>query len=181
MIDYIRVTDILYPFSGLTHIPSEILKNAAERGTKVHEIADSLIKDLGSFGTDETVRGYIESLELWLPGKKFIDKPDRFYDDQYALTGECDAIYDDNGLVLVDFKTPAKESRSWMLQGSAYSYLAKKAGYDIKRIEFVKLDKTGKMPKSYFYQENFDLFLGCLKTYSYFYKNGKDVIDIQDL
>jgi len=124
--------------------------------------------DLG-FGTcEQKLDGYVTSFKKWLP-KQFIPRPDRFYCDEFRLTGECDAIYKENGgLVLVDIKTPIKESKTWRLQGSAYSYLAKKAGYDIKRIEFIKLDKNGSAPQVYVYEEDMTLFLKCLEIYRYF-------------
>lgn len=170
--EYIRVTDVLYPFSGLQSVDPYILRNAADRGTKVHEICSALIDDLGvlEFGTN--LDGYIESFKKWKNGKKFITKPDRFYCDEYHITGECDALYkNENGFTLVDFKTPAREGRTWPLQGSAYSYLAKKSGYNVTQIEFVKLAKDGSEPKVYIYQENFPLFLKCLELYKVFFKN----------
>ena len=172
---YTRVTDVLFPLSGLKNIDPQILKNAAERGTKVHEICDAIISDMGMPSIDGQIIGYINSFNQWMP-KHFIEKPERFFCDDYMISGECDGIYEDEeGLVLVDLKTPANESKTWKLQGSAYSYLAKKAGYNISRIEFVKLSKEGKAPKVFSYVEDFDLFLKCLEVYRYFYKKGEEV------
>lgn len=173
--DYVRVTDVLYPLTGLNKVDPNILKNAADRGTKVHEICDALLNDLGIYELDNKLQGYIESFATWYPSKKFIDKPARFYCDKYMITGECDAIYEgEEGLVLVDIKTPVNESKTWKVQGSAYSYLAKINGYDIKKIEFVKLSKEGKPPTIYQYEEDFPLFLKCLDIYNHFHKNFKD-------
>lgn len=173
---YTRVTEVLFPLSGLKGIPAEVLKKAAERGTKVHEICDAIMSDLGFFwtSTDQKLLGYIQSFNQWLP-KSFIDKPDRFYCDDIMLTGECDRIYEDYGdLVLIDIKTPAKESKTWRLQASAYSYLAKKSGYNISRIEFIKLDKEGKFPEVLTYKEDMEMFLKCLDVHRHFHKNSKD-------
>lgn len=170
--DYTRVTDVLFHFSGLKNIDPYILKNAAARGTKVHEICDAIMNDLGILEMDQSIQGYIESFNKWLP-KKFLDKPARFYCDKYMLTGECDGIYEEEKkLVLVDFKTPINESKTWKLQGAAYSYLAKQSGYNIERIEFIKLSKQGKEPVTYVYEESFDMFLKCLDIYNYFFKNN---------
>ncbi len=167
---YTRVTDALYPLSGLNKIDPVVLKNAADRGTRVHEVCAVLMDNLGLLELDESISGYIKSYEGWANGKKFI-RPPRFFCDEHMITGECDALYQDNGeWVLVDLKTPLNESKTWMLQGSAYSYLAKKTGYDIKRIEFVKLSKVGKPAKVYVYEEKFDLYLKCLEVYRYFFK-----------
>lgn len=169
---YLRVTEILSPFSGLNNIPQQILETAAERGTKVHKICDALINDIGVGEVDDKLSGYVDSFKQWMP-KEFIANPQRFYCDKYMITGECDGVYrNGNQLVLVDFKTPAKESRTWALQGSAYCYLARQAGYDISWIEFVKLSKNGKAPEVLIYQENFDLFVKCLDVYRHFFKSG---------
>jgi ATP-dependent exoDNAse (exonuclease V) beta subunit len=170
---YTRVSEILSPFSGLKNIPPEILQNAANRGTKVHEICDSLINDIGVLNLDENVAGYIQSFEQWLPGKKFLDKPERFFCDELMITGEIDGIYHSaDGLVLVDFKTPAKKSSTWNLQLSAYAYLCGKAGYKIDFLEVVRLDKTGKAPEVIRYDDQLALFLKCIDVYRYFYKDN---------
>ena len=166
---YVKVTRVLGPFSGLGKIPAHILDNAARRGTRVHLACDALVlpRSPGYISENPDDDGYVMSFMKWYENKKFIPKPPRFFCDDLMLTGECDMIYEDErGLVLVDLKTPATESKTWPLQGSAYSYLAKKAGYDIKAIEFIRLMKTGGAPKVYNYTENFELF----KSYLYIYR-----------
>lgn len=168
---YTRVTDVLYPFSGLKNIDPDVVANAAKRGTRVHKLIDAHIKDLGIPTVDDDIKGYYESF-LQLPNHAYLETPARFYCDEHKITGECDAIYMDTEgrLVLVDFKTPARESKTWMLQGSAYSYLAKKIGsFPIEKIEFIKLSKDGKAPKVYSYEEDFELYLKCLDAYRYFF------------
>ena len=178
---YTRVTTILYPFSGLTKIPDAILKMAAERGSAVHECCDAIIKGFDPDELPDAWKPFIDSFLKWHEGKVFIETPDRFYDDAYMITGECDAIYVDNGeLVLVDFKTSACESKTWPRQGSAYSHMARQIGFKISRIEFVKLDKTGKAPEVFVYEEEFDRFLACLELYNEFFKDMK-VIEHDDL
>jgi hypothetical protein len=172
--DYVRVTEVLSHFSGIKNIPPQILQNAAERGTRVHEICDAIINDMGAFDVSENLRGYIDSFNYFLNGKRFIEKPERFFCDKYKISGECDGIYEeDKNLVLVDFKTSSKENKTWRLQGSAYSYLAKLYGYKISRIEFVKLCSEGSSPKIFVYQEDFETFLKCLDVYNLFFKNNK--------
>lgn len=175
---YTRVTDVLYPFSGLSKIDPMILRNAANRGTKIHEICDAIVSGIG-FIDDHTITGYIESFQKWMP-KNIIDKPARFFCSLHNITGECDGIYlDGQDMVLFDLKTPLRESKTWNLQGSAYSYLAKLAGYNIKRIEFIKLDKTGKEPKIYTYKEDFKKYLCCLEVYREFFEKeiGENPMD----
>lgn len=170
--EYLRVTSILYPFSGLKGIDPAILANAQERGTKVHEIIDAFEAGIGLIDIEKYLEGYFKSYSKWAEGKVFKSKPERFYCDELMITGEIDAIYlDGSDLVIVDYKTPAKESKTWAMQATAYSYLAKKSGFKIKRVEFIKLDKTGEKPIVYTYEEDLDMFLTILKSYRYFYKN----------
>jgi len=201
--NYDRVTEILSPFSGLSQIDPDVVRNAGNRGSVVHKIAESLVYhpfDLsrpGKFDMNDLIRAYaptdkhfakeialvkpmVESFEAWLKiiecmddesftVRKFLPKPDRFYDNELMITGECDFIYEDHmgRLVLADLKTPTSESSSWMLQGSAYSWLAKKAGYEIDIIEFVQLSRKGSSPKIYHYKEDFELFRSHLNVYRY--------------
>lgn len=173
--NYTRVTEVLYPFSGLSKIDPHIVKNAAERGSRVHELCDALINDLGILDMDNKLAGYLTSFEKWAANKEFLVKPSRFYCDKYMITGECDGIYKDgNDLILFDLKTPLRESKTWPLQCSAYAYMARRDGYNIKRVEVIKLCQTGKEPTVYTYEENFDLFLKCLDIYRHFFAGKQE-------
>lgn len=189
--NYTRVTEVLYPFSNLGKIDPTVVKKAADRGTVVHMLCDGIISGVGAFeaksllnycsGEEDReqekfkIDGFMKSFMQWQEDKSFLEKPERFHCDKYMITGECDAIYqDDDGLVLVDFKCPVSESKTWALQGSAYSYLAKVAGHPISRIEFIKLDRTGKRPKVFVYKEDFGMFLKCLELYRHFFKSGDE-------
>jgi len=174
---YTRVTEVLTPFSGLSNVPESVLNNAADRGCRVHAAIDSYIKGFGFFPEDDVIN-YMTSFYSWADGKTFIDTPKRFYiDTPMKLTGECDSIYQsDEGLVLVDFKTPAKEGKTWHLQGSCYSYMAKQAGLDIKRIEFVRVRKDGKPAIVYNYEEDWPSFELIYSVYDKYFrkKDNKD-------
>ncbi|MCF1193240.1 PD-(D/E)XK nuclease family protein, partial [Mangrovimonas sp. AS39] len=123
--------------------------------------------------------GYIDSYEKWAAGKHFLLAPKRLYDDELMITGLVDAIYKDGeNLVLVDYKTPARESKTWAMQASAYSFMCKKNGYNISRIEFVKLDKTGKEPKIYAYMEDMQMFNKVLECYRYFFTDKNEEIEL---
>jgi hypothetical protein len=173
--DYDRVTNVLYPFSDLQKIDPSVLKNAAERGEKVHEFCTAIMNDLGVVEINPNYEGYLKSFEIWMQGKEFCPRPDRFFCDKYKITGEIDGLYsNETGMTLFDIKTPAKESKSWLLQGSAYSYLAKQAGLKITKIEFVRLCKNGSPAVSYIYEENMDMFLKCLDIYRYFFSKKSE-------
>ena len=87
------------------------------------------------------------------------------------ITGQVDMIIETpKGAVILDLKTSAKESKTWPLQGSAYAYMARKAGYDIRGIQFLHLNKFGTEPNLIEYEDNFDLFKKCFDVYQYFYR-----------
>lgn len=62
---YIRVTEVLSPFTGLSSIPKHIVENAANRGTRVHAICESIVKGLGEFDMDAETTGYVKSFKHW--------------------------------------------------------------------------------------------------------------------
>lgn len=169
---YDRVTNILFAFSGLTVVDPHVLQRAADRGTFVHDTCDLIINDLPTDDIPEDFQGYIDSFKLWAEGKTFLPKPDRFFCDDLMITGECDGIYEQDGIVtLFDLKTPLREGKTWGMQGSAYAYLAKHYGHKIDKVEFVKLDKGGKAPKAYIYPDTMQDFLICLAVFRKYFKN----------
>lgn len=172
--NYLRVTNILYPFSGLQNIDAEIIENAAERGTKVHKICEAIISGLGDIGVHDETWGYVESFKKWWNnGIDVVEMEKRFWDDELYLTGQVDLIIrTDEGLAIVDFKTSSRPSKTWPAQGSAYAYLAKNAGYDIKKIIFLHLNKHGKEPKIYEYPIDDSFFLAIFRTYKHFFYKG---------
>lgn len=170
-INYRRVTQILYPFSGLEKLDQDVVARAAERGTKVHQICEAIMGDLGEVGVDEETRPYVESFKKWWEiGWSVVAMEKRFWDDELRLTGQLDLIiHTDQGLAIVDIKTSYKPSKTWKLQGSAYAYLARKAGYDVKRLYFLHLDRKGRMPKLIEYEIDEGFFLRVLEVYQYFW------------
>lgn len=169
--DFQRVTEILYPFSGLKHVDPQVLENAAVRGTKVHKACEAIVEGLGEWNIEPEHRGYIESFKSWWgKGRKVLSVEERFYCERLGVTGQVDLIVEEpDGVYIVDLKTSASESKSWLLQGSAYSYMAKKKGYPIEKIMFLKLLRDGRVPKQFYYEENMQLFEECLNVYRYFY------------
>lgn len=170
--DYLRVTEILRPFSGVDNIPVDILMQAAERGTQVHQLIDAINAGIGTPAIPDNFLGYMHSFEEWNLEKVYLPKPARFFDDDLKITGECDALIElDDSIVLVDFKTSAKESKSWCLQGVAYAMLAKKAGITVDKIHFVKLSKFAEKAQIFKYEytdKAVNQFLACLEVYRYF-------------
>lgn len=176
---YDRVTNVLFPFSGLTKIDPSILRNAANRGDIVHKAAQCIITDLPCDDIPDDYKNYIHSFNQWAEGKTFLAHPGRWFDDDLMITGECDGIYEMDGeLVLFDLKTPAKQGSTWHLQGSAYRHLAHKNNLKIDHVEFIRLKKNGDKPTVYGYGDSFDEFAMILTVYRKYFKNNMN--ELQD-
>lgn len=169
--NYLRVTSVLYPFSGLQHINPDVLAHAAERGTKVHKICEGIISGLGEFGVDEETAPYVESFKKWWEkGIDVVEMEKRFWCDDLRITGQLDLIINTpEGLAILDLKTSSRPSKTWHAQGAAYAYLAKKEGYDIKKIMFLHLKRDGKEPKIYEYPVDDSFFLAIHRTFIHFF------------
>lgn len=86
------------------------------------------------------------------------------------ITGQVDMIIDsEDGAIVLDLKTSARPSKTWPLQGSAYAYMARKHGYDIKGIHFLHLNRNGNAPNLYVYDDEIELFKKCLDVFKHFY------------
>lgn len=172
MSDYVRVTEFLYPFSGLNKVDEIILENAAKRGTRVHSICEAIAQGLGEWDVEPAYEGYVQSFKHWWgEGSEIEVMEKRFYCDELMVTGQIDMILRrDDKLILTDLKTSANESKTWSVQGSAYIYLARKAGYDINHMEFIKLNKNGKPPRVFSYEPDIPFFKKSLEVYKYFFK-----------
>lgn len=171
---YLRVTEVLYPFSGLAMVDPAVLQHAADRGTLVHKICEGIASGLGEHGITDETWGYVESFKKWWgEGRKVAAMETRFWDDEMCITGQVDFILEEPaGLVICDLKTSSAPSKTWIAQGCAYAYLAKAAGYDIKGIQFIHLNKHGKEPKIHTYEYDEDFFFAILMTYLHFFAKG---------
>lgn len=170
--NYTRVTSTLYPFSGLDKLDPEIVARAADRGTRVHKICEGIIQGLGEIGVDEQTDPYVQSFkQWWAEGHDVVLIEERFWDDDLKITGQVDLIVrTDEGLAIVDLKTSSKPSDTWPAQGSAYAYLAKKAGYDVRKIYFLHLLKSGKPAKVYEYPVDDSFFLAIFRVWAHFFR-----------
>lgn len=168
---YHRVTEVLYPFSGLQYVQKEVIDRAATRGTYVHSACEGIMRGLGNWESPEGIQGYVDSfMSWWGKGREIVDIERRFYDDEYMLTGQVDALIKmHDGIYVVDLKTSANPSKTWPLQGSAYAYLARKAGYEIKGMVFLKLNREGENAREYRYEEEWDMYLKCFEVYKRFF------------
>lgn len=177
---YLRVTEILYPFSGLTHVDEIVLENAAVRGTRVHAVCESIVSGEGAWDVDDSIAGYVKSFESWWSlGHNVVAMEQRFFDDSLMITGQCDLIVDSpQGLKIVDLKTSAKPSKTWPLQGAAYAHLARQAGYPITGIEFIQLLRSGDDAIIHAYRNEWELFQKTLDVFRYFFHTG--AVDVRE-
>ncbi len=173
---YTRVTEVLYPFSGLDKVDAGMVAAAGERGTKVHKICEGIVAGLGELGVDKQTAPYVASFnKWWAEGHDVLAMEQRFYCDELELSGQCDLIIQTaTGAAIVDLKTSYKPSLTWPAQGNAYCYLAKKVGYNIQHILFIHLSKHGHYPTIYSYPIDPLFFLDILRVYNHFYRTTQD-------
>lgn len=166
------MTSVLYPFSGLEKIDTEVVANAARRGTKVHKICEGIVEGLGELGVDEEAMPYVESFKLWWQqGHQVLETEKRFWSFDHELTGQVDFLINTpDGLAVVDLKTSSRPSLTWQAQGSAYAFLARQEGYDVQKIYFLHLLKSGKQPKIYEYPVDDSFFLSILRVWKHFFQ-----------
>lgn len=180
-----RISDVLGAFSGYGKIDPLVLQNAADRGTSVHKAIYAMLNDLGCWEERTDINGYIISFEkFWDDHKSPIcATEERLFCHDLKITGAYDLIIKKTNPVtgcdniLIDWKTSTAPQKTWPLQGAAYTWLARKAGYAVDGCWFVKLDKLGREPKvfdySSEYEENIKKFMACLDIYRTFFKDQK--------
>lgn len=170
--NFSRVTEILYPFSGLSSINPDVLNNAAKRGTLVHKICEGIMSGMGEIGVNDEVRPYVDSFKQWWgDGKEIISMEERFYCDELMITGQSDIIIKEDGkLILVDLKTSYSPSKTWRGQASGYHHLATKHGYDLQDIQFLHLKRTGKPPKIHHFPLDSEFFKSIHAVWKHFYE-----------
>ena len=175
---YARVTDILKPFTDFSHIDPEVLVNKARIGTNVHQaIADDIAGDMPCLAKDEM--GYFTSYLRWKEevSHKVTQTERRYYDEKNMVTGQIDALMDFgyvSGLpTLVDFKTSAIESKiAWPMQAHLYVDLLAQNGQLAHPMSlFIKLEKTGAMPRVYSYLWNVNTHLKCMDAIKAFWES----------
>lgn len=149
---YTRVTEVLTPYKNFDNILPDVLHQAAERGSQVHDVCELYALNMLIEKPSEEVKPYFESFKYWYD--KYVTQcvmtEERLSDPELFLTGQFDLLCTIEGsedLVLVDYKTPAVHEISWRLQMAAYSFLLKKLrGIHVKRRISLRLSDEGKPP-----------------------------------
>jgi len=183
---YLRVTEILTPFTGIEFVPDHILRPAADRGTMVHEQIENFFQGF-DFPEEKWMTGYMDSFRKFSPvvldlmNRGKLTQETRLYCDEKVISGKFDCLIEvDDKTYIFDWKTSSQVNhKSWPLQGAAYKYLAAKNGFkNVQDVVFVKLLKTGTKATTWSwekYDEMLERFFKCLELYRYFemYKGRK--------
>lgn len=176
---YLRVTEIISPFTGVEFVPADILQKAADRGTRVHNQIESYFDGWGLIGQEDT-KQYLQCFEKFWEGYEHnfegaeIQTETRLYCDKLGITGQIDVIARfPHRTLLIDWKTSSRVYDHWHLQGAAYKYLCQQNGYpDVDNVLFVKLNKSRATTyKSEDHEHNLDIFFKCLELYKHFKMN----------
>jgi len=175
------VTTILSPFTDFSGIRPDVLEAAAKRGSRIHAACAAHAQGLWAdcyLGPEE--KGYYKSFLDW--SNRAVSQ---FHAIEIELTamklgymGHPDAIIKmsgDNELTVIDYKTPATISKTWLPQIAAYAHLARVNGFDVRKGFVIRLRKDG--GKAIATQVDIDgepwaAFLNALGAYRYF-KTGR--------
>lgn len=183
-----RVTEVLKYFTGYNHVPQNILKGAAERGTAVHALCAAIAN--GSWVpinmVDESLRGYVKSFFLWKDAqvKEFHIVEKRFIHPESLYSGQVDFVvtFTDGNLWLVDIKTSSSHQKTYPLQMGAYGELLRLYGNEVFGAMIVYLDKNGEFPDIYVVEDlkkEFCVFNYALGCWKYFKEKNENVRKIR--
>lgn len=175
---YPSVTEILGVYADFSRVPEDVLRNAALRGTAVHQACAAIAQGLWVPSLPDDAAPYVQSFKAWLPlVDTFYAVEQEITDPTYGYVGHPDLIVRLNGeefARVVDLKTPVTKNRLWAAQIAAYNNLATQilpGGLPIKRSGTLRLSPHGKLPKYDEYRDSaqdFHAFLCALTAYKYF-------------
>lgn len=177
---YARVTEVLKHLNDFSKVSEAYLQEKAAIGTQVHT---AIYDDLqGEFPfVEEKAIGYYNSFQKWRDRLKptFVEKEVRFYNDEKRLTGCADAIAhvgEGDFPIILDYKTSASESPTWILQAHLYHFLAISHGMKISnRSLFLKLDKLGRYPQVFDYKITWNTSNHCLRLVDEYWKKQEQL------
>jgi hypothetical protein len=174
---YTRVTEVLSPFAKLDHIDPIVLENAADRGRRVHKYCESYALGLFVADVDNDCKHYFNAFKEWFDYSVVgvVHTEMRINSDKLKLTGAFDMsvlLKGDDGLTLIDIKTPQNASSTWQLQTAAYQMLAREeAQIDFKRRIALKLPRDPRRAQIVEYTDHLkdqELYLKALELYRFF-------------
>jgi hypothetical protein len=183
----VSVTTALEPFTNFDAIPENVLEAAKERGTGVHGLIERTLKGLVVGSIPSEWAGYYRSamgwIETWV--EEVIDVEEEYNGFWSNVTSEGRVSFSipfvghpdlvcklkgDDGITVIDWKTPLAYSKTWAPQMAAYRVLT-----DASRAFPVRLDRDGGPAKSDEKRMNFEadwqFFQSAL--YCHNYLNGR--------
>lgn len=176
--NYIRVTELLNPWSDLGSIPIATLEAKAKIGTNTHEAIVCHALGLPVRNLTDRENKYFKSYKAW--EEKYIPEiilsEQRLYDDEHMITGQIDSIMKIDGKEsIIDFKTSAKpDVKKWAIQLGWYAMLCKKNNIevDMEKAYVVLLTDKDKCAQFIEIGLGVDIFDVCLSIYqAYVYFN----------
>jgi hypothetical protein len=147
---YARISQIASQDFDFSTIPRDILERKMKIGTEVHDCIDkgeAPDKDSAAWGYYCSYVRWREMIDLELKRQE-----ERFFDDELLITGQIDGTFVIPSLSslerLVDFKTSASPSPSWVAQAFLYQLLLRNNGVKLSDTTiFLQLRKDGRPPK----------------------------------
>ncbi|CAO0822446.1 PD-(D/E)XK nuclease superfamily protein [Desulfarculales bacterium] len=137
---------------AFANIPPDLLQAAQDRGTKFHEVAAAYALKLWLPELRDDLTGFFLSFSRWFD--KFVvetvmveqrlSHPTLYYEGTPDWVGR---LKGDQGLTLLDWKTPHYASKGWRLQLAGYKALAEQAGHKITRVASLQPRRDGKVAK----------------------------------
>lgn len=174
---YLRVTQVLTPFSTLDQLDPAVVAKAAHRGSRVHAYCESYALGLFVADVDDDCKNYFDVFTHWFDETvdQVIYTEQRCNSPTYRISGAFDMIArlkGDNQLTLVDIKTPASPSASWQLQTAAYQLLSLEClNESVQRRICLMLPKTSYVARVVEYEDHKrdqELYLKALELYRFF-------------
>jgi PD-(D/E)XK nuclease superfamily len=177
---YARVSEILQSFNNFDQVDQEWLAYRASVGTQVHvAILNHLQDEFPVLNRDGMP--YFTSFLEWQKtlSPQFIWMEKRFFNDDKMLTGCIDALVKmpgDKFPIIIDYKTGASESKTWVMQAHLYHFLASQENPRIgKRCLFLKLSTKGHLPIAIEYKIDKNITSKCMLAVENFWKNQNSV------
>ena len=170
----ISVTTVLSPFNDFSQVPPDRLAYATQRGTDVHAACAAYAKGLPAFLSNGSGL-YFQSFKNWFDKyvRRALFVEAEFSDPStYGIIGHVDLVAElvDGRIVVVDYKTPVAESKTWRAQLAAYCYLCKPVVGEVGGMA-LKLSPHGKVATAIQYKQqaaDMAAFLSALAAYRYF-------------
>lgn len=172
---YVRVTEVLKPYSDFTQIDPNVLARAADRGCRVHKYCETYALGLFLPDIDNDCKSYVEAFIRWFDERvnEVLHTECRLNSEKHKLSGQIDMICtlkNCEKVCLIDIKTPAQGSFTWSLQTAAYKLLAMQCrGLEIERRVCLKLPKKEGANASTIeymdHERDQTLFLNALELY----------------